>query len=135
MKKIVSLFFPVLMACLLCGCRLVRIEEAPRTALDYTVISQEEIPQEITALIQEKKEKEFQMTYQRGEFLYLLKGYGRQMTGGYSIRIEELSMSETAVFFKTRLMGPEEERYGSEPSYPYIVVKMKYLDKPVEFES
>lgn len=135
MKKSVSLFFiGLLLACLLTGCQFIHIEEAPKTALDYTIVSQEEIPKEITALIEEKKEKEFQMTYQSGEFLYLVKGYGRQMTGGYSIAVEELAMSESAVFFKTRLLGPTKDMSGSEPSYPYIVVKMQYQEKPVEFQ-
>ena len=44
MKKIVSLFFPVLIYTYIYGCRLVRIEEAPRTALDYTVISRRRYP-------------------------------------------------------------------------------------------
>lgn len=135
MKKSVSLFLlGLLLACMLTGCRFIHIEEAPRTALDYTIVSQEEIPKDITALIEEKKKNDFQMTYQSGEFLYLIKGYGLQMTGGYSIAVEELSMSENAVFFKTQLLGPTKDTSGSEPSYPYIVVKMQYQEKPVEFQ-
>lgn len=134
MKKIVSLFFcGVWLACILSGCRLIRIEEAPRTALEYTVVRQEEIPKEVTALIEEKKSREFQMTYHSGDTLYLIKGYGQQMTGGYSIQVEELSLSETAVFFETKLLGPSEQMTGSEPSYPYIVVKISYRQEPVEF--
>lgn len=134
MKKIVSLFFfGVWLACILSGCRFIRIEEAPRTALEYTVVRQEEIPKEVTALIEDKKAKEFQMTYHSGDTLYLVKGYGQQMTGGYSIQVEELSLSENAVFFKTKLLGPSEQTAGSEPSYPYIVVKIAYRQEPVEF--
>ena len=36
-----------------------------------------------------------------------MKGYGEQLTGGYSIQAEEVSESENAVFCKTRLIGPE----------------------------
>lgn len=134
MKKKISLFIAAaLLACLLSGCRLIRIEEEPRTAVDYAVVSPEKIPAEITALIEEKKDREFQMTYRSGEQLYLVKGYGQQMTGGYSIQVEELSASGTAVFFKTRLLGPEDDTAGSEPSYPYIVAEIEYRDLPVEF--
>ena len=45
---------------------------------------------------EEKKEKEFQMAYQRGDEMYLIKGYGRQMSGGYSIQVTDLSVSSNA---------------------------------------
>ena len=73
------------------------------------------------------------MTYQSGEDLYLVKGYGQQTTGGYSIQVEELGVTPKAVFFKTKLLGPREADPGSEPSYPYIVVKIKYRKEPVQF--
>lgn len=115
------------------GCSLIRIEEEERKPLEYTVVKQEDIPGEAAALIEEKKKKEFQLTYQVGEELYLIKGYGQQMTGGYSIQAEEVSASGNAVFFRTKLLGPSESLIGSEPSYPYIVVKIKYTDMPVVF--
>lgn len=134
MKKKVTLFFLwIFLACFLSGCRLARIEEAPKEAVEYTVVSQEDIPKEVTVLIEERKEKEFQMTYHSGEELYLVKGYGQQMAGGFSIQVEELSASESAIFFKTKLLGPSQESVGSEPSYPYIVVKMQYREEPVQF--
>lgn len=65
--------------------------------------------------------------------MYLIKGYGLQMTGGCSIRVEEVSRSSNGVFFKTRLVGPEDGKGGGEPSYPYVVVKIGYTKEPVEF--
>lgn len=103
--------------------------------LDYTVVKEEEIPEEMRSLIEEKKGQEFQMTYQSGEYLYLLKGYGQQMSGGYSIQIEELSLGESAIYFKTLLIGPSKgEKVSKEPSYPYIVVKLAYREEPVQFQ-
>ena len=115
------------------GCQLIRIEEGERTPLEYTIVKQEEIPAEASELMEQKKEKAFQMTYQAGDVRYLMKGYGEQLTGGCSIQVEEVSQSENAVFFKTRLIGPGEENVGSEPSYPCIVLKIKETKKPVEF--
>ena len=69
-----------------------------------------------------------------GEDLYLIRGYGKQMSGGYSIQVTDLSVSSSAVFFCTKLVGPDEETVGGEPSYPYIVVKTGYRDVPVEFQ-
>lgn len=35
------------------------------------------------------------MTYQVGDIRYLMKGYGEQLTGGYSIQVEEVSNQRT----------------------------------------
>ena len=83
----------------------------------------------------EKKGKEFQMTYQSEKELFLIKGYGQQMSGGYSIQVEELGVTSQAIFFKTKLIGPSDTKITlSPPSYPYIVVKMAYRKEPVIFE-
>ena len=113
--------------------RLIRIEEGERKPLEYTIVKLTDLPQEALEFIEQKKEKEFQMTYRVGDDLYLMKGYGVQMTGGYSIQVEEMSESENAVFCRTRLLGPSKEDQGGEPSCPCIVLKIKNTTKPVEF--
>ena len=120
-------------AVFLTGCELIRIEEGERTPVEYAIVKQEELPDEAVEFIEQRKKKEFQMTYLVGDVLYLLKGYGEQMTGGYSIQVEEVSESENAVFCKTRLIGPEKADAGSEPSYPCIVLKIRETEKPIEF--
>lgn len=112
---------------------MIKIEEGKRTPLKYTVADHSQIGRSREA-DRRKKEKEFQMAYQKGEDLYLIKGYGRQMSGGYSIQVTDLSASVNAVFFETKLIGPTEEVQGGEPSYPYIVVKTEYRDVPVQFQ-
>ena len=132
-KTAVLLWITVLLTFLLCGCRFIKIEEEEPRPLEYTIVKQEEIPEEALSLIEAKKSGEFQMTYQVGDDLYLIKGYGRQMTGGYSIQAAEVSLSSNAVFFKTKLLGPSDDTLTTQPSYPYIVIKIKYLEEPVEF--
>lgn len=135
MKKLFTLLCLVpLLATLLGGCRYIRIEEAPREPLNFTIVNEEEIPKELAALIEEKKAKEFQLTFQEGADMYLVRGYGQQMSGGYSIQVQEVSHSANAVFFVTNILRPSEDSMGSEPSYPYIAVKIKYRDDPVQFE-
>ena len=116
------------------GCSLVKIEEGERTPLAYTVVETAELPSSAQEMIQEKKDRDFQMTYQTGDTVYLIRGYGKKMSGGYSIQVAELSVSSTAVFFKTRLIGPEKENQSGAPSYPYIAVKTEYREEPVIFE-
>ena len=133
MKKAVCLLAILVLAAVLSGCGLIRIEEEERKPVDYTVVERQDIPAALDEIMNEKKEKEFQLSYEMGETLYLAKGYGRQMSGGYSIQVTDLSASVNAVFFETKLIGPTEEVQGGEPSYPYIVVKTEYRDVPVQF--
>lgn len=135
MKKTAVLLEILLWAVVLYGCRFIRIEEEPRRSLEYSIVKQEELPGELTALIREKKQREFQLTYQSGKELFLVKGYGTQLSGGYSIQVEELGATSQAIFFRTRLIGPSEGKTViSPPSYPYIVVKMAWQKEPVIFE-
>lgn len=131
-RKLSVMFLSAVLIFILGGCQMIRIEEGEVSPVKYTIVSQEDVPAEVLALIQEKKEKEFQLTYQSGEDLYLIKGYGRQMTGGYSIAVEELGVMGKVLRFKTKLIGPSENA-GGEPSYPCIVVKTEYRKEPVEF--
>ena len=131
-RKIPVMFLSAILIFILGGCQMIRIEEGEVSPVEYTIVSQEDIPAEALSLIREKREKEFQLTYQSGEDLYLIKVYGRQMTGGYSIAVEELGIMGKVLRFKTKLMGPSENA-GGEPSYPCIVVKTKYREEPVEF--
>ena len=132
-RKAGALICVLMLTAVLSGCRFIRIEEGERTPLDYTVMKQEEIPREVVELMEQKKEKAFYMTYQVGDVRYLMKGYGEQLSGGYSIQVEEVSESENGIFCKTRLAGPDEKETGSEPSYPCIVLKIADTQKPVQF--
>ena len=90
---------------LLTGCGLIKIEEGERTPLEYTIVKQEEIPAEAVRFMEQKKKKGFQMIYKVEDSMYLMKGYGTQVTGGYSIQVEEVSQSENGVSCKTRLLS------------------------------
>ena len=133
MKKSVFVLIAVITAFLLSGCRFVRIEEEYRKPVSYTVVEHSDIPEELSRIMEEKKEKEFQLSYETGEDLYLVKGYGRQMSGGYSIQVEELGESGNGLFFITRLLGPKDLSEAGVPSYPSIVIKTRRQKKPVTF--
>ena len=133
MKKAVCLLAALVLAAVLSGCGLIRIEEEERKPVDYTVVERQDIPAALDEIMNEKKEKEFQLSYETGEALYLAKGYGRQMSGGYSIQVEELGASSKGLFFVTRLIGPKDLNEAGVPSYPCIVIKTEPQKKPVVF--
>lgn len=117
------------------GCGKTETEQEKKP-LDYTVTSEERLPEELKNLINDKKEEPFKMTYQDGAYLYVCQGYGTQSTGGYSIQVKDVYRTENAIYFASTLVGPS----GNEPqpeaaSYPYIVIKLEYTDMTVVFDS
>lgn len=135
MKKSIIWAAAMLLSLGITGCSIRKIDDTGAKKLDYTVVAPDEIPQEVKEVVQSQGAKPFQVTYQSGEYLYLLRGYGKQKSGGYSIRVEKLCASEEAIVFKTELLGPstkEEQKSGE--SCPYLVVKIPYRNLPVTFE-
>ena len=124
----------ILAACLLGGCT--GKEEAAKVRdLEFTVIGQNEIPQELADMIGQKKNEEFKLTYTDGADLYIAVGYGEQPTGGYSITVPEFYLTENSIVIKTELQGPEStEQAGNSPSFPYIVIKTPFMEEPMVFQ-
>ena len=116
MKKTKAVLLGVILWSLLLvsGCNFIRIEEEPRKPLEYSIVKNEDLPAELAALIQEKKANEFQLTYQSEKELFLIKGYGQQMSGGYSISVEELGVTSQAVFFRTQAQTLDGLMFGEE---------------------
>lgn len=103
--------------------------------LDFTVISEEKIPGQLKAIIEEKRTEPFQITYTDNKNLYICIGYGEQKTGGYSIAVNELYLTDSNICVNTSLLGPEPEEKNTEaPSYPVIVIKTEFLEQTVMFE-
>lgn len=130
----VLLWSVVIILLALSGCSIEKVSAQKQDKIEYTILKEAEFPEKVQELIEENKTKEFQLTYQEQGNLYLIKGYGEQKTGGYSIRIEDVSLWENAIHVQTMLIGPKEENLKDEPSYPYLVIRMEYRDEPVIFE-
>jgi hypothetical protein len=125
----------VLIVRCLSGCSVEKDDGKKVRDLEFTVIGDGEVPQELMKTIEEKKGNVFKLTYSDGQNLYIITGYGQQPSGGYSIRVEELYLTENSIVIDTELQGPENgEQAGKEPSYPYIVIKTEYLENPVVFQ-
>lgn len=122
---------------LLTGCAKEKDPMEKIKDLEFTVLAEDNIPEELKTIIDEKKENAFKVTYQDNGFLYICIGYGEQVSGGYSITVNALYLTENAIYADTTLLGPDPADAASEkknaPSYPYIVIKTEFVDKPVVF--
>lgn len=134
-KWMLWVWFTVLVISAASGCGLEKMDEQKLEDLSYTILEEKEIPQEFLAIIEEKKEQIFKLTYTDEENLYIAVGYGVQQTGGYSISVNQCYLTENAIYFDTTLIGPSKgEQVNEAKSYPYLVIKTKYLEKNVVFE-
>ena len=131
-KRVLAAALCIAILCGMCGCSLMSTEEVKLRDLDFTILGEEMVPAELATMIEERKADAFKMTYSDNQNLYICVGYGQQETGGYSITVDELYLTEEAVFVQTTLLGPDVSEKGNRtPSYPYIVIKTEYLDQPV----
>ncbi len=97
--------------------------------LEFTVVSEAEIPAELQELIEEKKANEFKLSYSADGYLYIVAGYGTQDTGGYSVSVKELYLTENSIVMDSDLIGPgQDEEVSQKPSCPYIVIRTE--DRP-----
>ena len=135
MRKGIMLLWAMLAVVTFGGCTMLSEERVKLRDLEFTVLSEEKIPEELKTIIEERKAEPFQLTYSDNEYLYICIGYGEQSTGGYSIAVNELYLTDNAVYVNTSLLGPEASEAGSQVlSYPYIIIKTEYLDTTVIFE-
>lgn len=135
MKKIILAILCVGLLCLSAGCATEELSTEKLRDIEFTVVPKKDIPEELEEMIDEKDEAPFKLTYSDDGNLYIAVGYGKQPTSGYSIEVKELYETENAIYIHTNLIGPsKDEKVLERPTYPYIVVKLEFIDKNVVFE-
>lgn len=97
--------------------------------LEYTILSEERIPEELKPLIEERQDEAFQMTYSDKEYLYICVGYGRQEYSGHSIVVNALFLGENGILIDTSLIGPKagQEKINT-AQYPVMVLKTELVE-------
>ena len=135
MKKICLLVIASIMAACLSACGGDTVNEQNRENLEFTVVSEDRLPDELKEILDQKKESAFKLTYVDEGYLYICIGYGKQESGGYSVTVNDLYETENAVYVNTNLLGPKAgSAPATSPSYPYIVLKIEFRDKTVVFD-
>ena len=125
-KKLL-LFFCVLGVLLLfAGCAETEKELKKIKDLEFTVVEEADIPEELLKKIKEQKAEPFRLTYTDAGYMYIAQGYGEQPCGGYSIAVKELFQTQDCVVFQSELIGPgENDLVKHAVTHPYIVVKLQ----------
>lgn len=131
-----ALILSILIISGLQGCEFKIVpQEQEKKELEFVIVSEECIPEPVAILIEGRKEEEMKLTYVDGKDRYLIIGYGKQNTGGYSISIKDLYATENAIYVDTCLMGPAKKNKMKEvPSYPFIVLQIWEMGLPVVFQ-
>lgn len=122
-------------ALFLTACSVESIKEEKIKDLEYTVVAEDEVPEELMTQIEEEKEEPMKITFSDKGYLYIVHSYGVQETSGYSIEVKELYETENAICIETELLGPRKtEKIIETETYPFVVVKIEENEKYVVFD-
>ena len=123
-KKVIVLLCWILLFAGMSGCLSGGAQEE-RISVAFQVVAFDKAPQKLQEIIEEHKKEEIKMTWEGDEGRYIIRGYGEQPTGGYSIRADAVE-----------LMGdpPQKEQAAAEASYPCIILLIENMDQEVTFE-
>lgn len=119
----------------LCGCISRQPSVTEGSEIQFTEVSEQEIPEELKIRMEEEKKTPFMLTYTDGDVLYAARSYGPKEKTGYQVRVDSVVEGELAIRIKTSLMGPEKgEKTKDVVTYPYVVIRLKVTEKEILFE-
>lgn len=134
MRKKIGILVLVTIMSMTGGCVMKQGGDRQRD-LEYTVADLDDLPQALKEQLEIKKEEDFSLTFSDNQYLYAVRGYGVQETGGYSISVDDCYLAENEICVETTLHGPAVgENVAKTPSYPYIVLKLELRQEPVVFQ-
>lgn len=135
-KKAILVWCFVMAFFMLCACG--KKEEKVRKEIDFTVCDKTRLPDELVEIIEEKKHKVFKLSYLNNDYMYIVVGYGEKSRQNLNVVVEDLYMTDNAIYVETNLITKEENKQdvsaGSPSMYPYIVIKCEKYDLPVVFD-
>lgn len=126
------------------GCE--KEEEPKKKNIDFTVCDATRMPDELLSIIEEKKLKTFKLTYVNNNYLYIAVGYGEHDRRNLNVVVNDLYMTNNAIYVDTSLTTYEQTDSGASASdadelisgeasmCPYIVLKCEKYELPVIFD-
>lgn len=120
---------------MLSACKVEETEDKKLKDLDYTVCDESKLPDALMQLIHDRKKEPFKLTYRTKDYLYIVVGYGAQDRADLGISLQELYLTENAIFVKTKLNALEDKTLEDDKlTYPWIAVKCELYDVQVIFK-
>lgn len=132
-KKVIVLLCWILLFAGMSGCLSDGAQEE-RISVAFQVVAFDKAPQKLQEIIEEHKKEEIKMTWEGNEGRYIIRGYGEQPTGGYSIRADAVELMGDGLHVTTTLIPPQKEQAAAEASYPCIILLIENMDQEVTFE-
>ena len=121
--------------CFCAGCTVIKKDSAGKRELEFSVVEEDEVPDEMREMIEEEKEQPFRLTWGDGDSLYIGQGYGEKPMDGYQIQVDSCFETDDAIYIHTTLKGPPHgEKINEKSTFPYGVVKVKGSGKQVVFQ-
>ena len=132
-KKVIVLLCWILIFAGMSGCLSGEAQEE-RISVAFQVVAFDKAPQKLQDIIEAHKKEEIKMTWEGDEGRYIIRGYGEQPTGGYSIRADAVELMGDGLHVTTTLIPPQKEQAAAEASYPCIILLIENMDQEVTFE-
>lgn len=133
-NKILFILLILILIAISIGCSD-KISMEKEENLEFTVVQQGDCPEELQRLIAQKREEKFHLSYKDNGEMYICVGYGKQATGGYSVNVKEVYTTENAICVDTTLIGPNEnDLVLKASSFPYVVIKVEYLERKIIYD-
>lgn len=133
MRK-VGVYMLLFGAFFLVGCSIYKEDTKRVRDVEFTVVDKEDAPQELQDMMEEKQAEDMRLSYGEEGYLYVVRGYGKQKTSGYSVEVVDCYETEDAICVETNLLGPPKgEEIVKTPTYPSVIIKMEYSDKNINF--
>lgn len=135
MRKLFPTILSVFIVILLCGCSVEKTSTTKIRDIEFTVIEEENVPEELMRMMEEKQGLPFKLTYADKGELYIAEGYGEKSTSGYSVVVKECFETKNAIYLHTNLLGPtKDEKIVEAKTYPHVVIKLELIEKNVVFQ-
>lgn len=105
-RSVISLLAVAWIGLAAAGCSIEDANGSKIEDVEFTVLEEEAVPEELKQEIEERKEMDFKLTYEDNGKLYIARGYGEKETGGYSISVKDVYLTQNTLCFVTTLIGP-----------------------------
>lgn len=132
-NKLIMFGLVLILTIVVSSCGIEKISDKKTNDVDYTVVADIEMPEEVKQIVEEKKKEHFKVTYSDNQYTYIIIGYGMQNREGYNIKVKNLYETKNGIYVKTEFSGPKEYSADKRTTYPYIVIKIEVTDKNVIF--